>query len=170
MRFTTIRHDDTSVTDIANRLFCKSTKDSLKTAEEAIIRLNPELLQENVLKAGVIIKVPERLGLHLNENEISADPAAETKATIKKAIESYGNHLTQRAEAQQEDLNSQHQLLMKVKDIVESDKDSLSDTKNLISTIEALGKSIDARIAESKGLEGDFHNWFEQISNALSQR
>lgn len=170
MRYTTIQHDDTSVIHIANRLFSCLTDESLKTAKEAILRLNPELLQAKALKPGLIIKVPERLaGLNLNENQISADPIEETKTVIKMAIESYESQLKGRVKTLENDLKSQNDLLMKVKRVVDSDEgESFRFKDELVQKITILEKSVKARINDNEAFEKNLENMFNQINSDLS--
>src|SRR5687768_15177762 len=95
MRLTTILKNET-VTKIANRLYPNLTDDSRKTAESAILKLNPALSNSSGLKAGVIIKVPELSTLKLDLEQISEDPIAQKKAIIKESLRTYKTQLNER--------------------------------------------------------------------------
>jgi Ni,Fe-hydrogenase III large subunit len=162
MAVTVILQDETSISNIAKRIFTNLPDESRKNAETELIKLNPILSDTKAIKAGVIIKVPEISSLVLNTQQVNNDPTTQTKEVIKNAIESYHKQLLVRIESQHGDLRNQIDLIKSVGQL------SISNPE-LQLIIETIEKSVAANLGDAKVLSENLDQVFGQISADLSK-
>ena len=142
MRVTTL-NNETSVAEIADRLYENLTPESRKVAEAALLKANPELAKSGALRPGAIIRVPDVPALKLKPARTEDDPVGQTREVLKGALNSYQRLLAERLKAEQEELETQAELL---KELLRKGEIS----RDLHAIIEGLKGTLESRIEENK--------------------
>jgi hypothetical protein len=103
--------DETTLRQLADRLYGTLDEKERARAENALAKANPHLGERDAFRAGTVVNVPSVRGLKARAAATRDDPVSDVRDAIGVAIDDYRRHLAASLDAAAADLGSQEELL-----------------------------------------------------------
>jgi phage tail protein X len=103
--------DETTVRQLADRLYGTLDARDRTLAEAALLKANPHLADREAFRAGAVVTVPPVRGLTAQPAATRNDPVGDVRDAIGVAVDDYRKHLAASLAAAAADLGSQEELL-----------------------------------------------------------
>ena len=131
---------ETSVTEIADKLFVRLTPTQRAKAEAELLKANPQLKNISKVREGAILHIPDIPDLHHTERRDLENPRAQITKDLTSTLDDYAKRLVERTKAEQQASKTQTSLLKSARF-----KRLLANSPNRQALAAQATKALDAR-------------------------